>query len=208
MKKIITFIMIFTVILPIKVFAVESTSDNVSLSTCVDGNSARFMLGLGEIKVKFLGIDTEEKIKDKDTDEINETFVSDYVCEMLTNAKKITIEYDPNVEKEDKYGRIQAWVFVDGELLQENLVMNGYAKVMYLNEDYLYTEKIKNAQNYAREEKLGIWEEEVIEVASKDSEKVKEEKKSKGIFETIFDFIGGLFSKLLKFIDDIISEIL
>lgn len=207
MKKVIATMILLIVILPIKVVALESTSDTVKLSNCVDGNSARFMLGLGEIKVKFLGIEAEETIKDDVTNEIDETFVSDYVCEQLQSAKSIKIEYDSNAEKEDKFGRIQAWVYVDDSLLQEDLVRNGYAKIMYVNEDYLYTEKLKEAQNYAKENKLGVWKDDEQKLENTDNEDSKDNK-SKGFFETIGDFIGDLFDKLLKFIDDIISDVL
>lgn len=207
MKKLIIYFMILSIVMPIKVFAANSTSDTVTLNNCVDGNSARFMLGLGEIKVKFLGIEVEEKIVNEETQEIEENFVSDYVCNALTKAKTIKIEYEPNAEKEDKYGRIQAWVFIDGTLLQETLVKKGYAKVMYLSDDYLYTEKLKDAQSFAKENKLGIWKDDVEEKQEEVIE-VVEEKKSKGFFESIFDFFAGLFEKILKFIDDIISNIL
>ena len=203
-------LLIFLILLPIRVLAANSTSDTVSLSNCVDGNSARFMLGLGEVKVRFLGIEVEEKIKDDETDEINESLVSDYVCSSLKSAKKIKIEYEPNTSKEDKLGRIQAWVFLDDVLLQEDLVKLGYAKVMYIDDNYLYSDKLKDAQNSAKQMKLGIWKDYVEEINNdKDEKPVEEEKKkSKGIIGSIIDFIVGLFDKLLKFIDDIISNVL
>ena len=203
MKKIITLIILATLILPIKIYAVEQ--DTVSLSNCVDSESARFMLGVGEIKVKFIGIQLEEKVIDSDDDEINGSFISDYVCSVLTNAKQIRIEYEPNIEKEDKYGRIQAWVFVDDVLLQEDLIKNGYAKPMYLEENYLYYEKLKVAQKYAKDNKIGMWsEEEKVE----EPEPVKEEKKSKGIIETIIDFFKSIINAICEFVDSIIKNIL
>ena len=208
MKKKIALILLILMLLPVRVFAANSSSDTVSLNNCVDGNSARFMLGLQEIKVRFLGIEVEETLKENG--EIKGTLVSDYVCDSLKKAKKIKIEYEPNAEKEDKFGRIQAWVFLDDVLLQEDLVKLGYAKVMYIDDNYLYSEKLKTAQNSAREMKIGIWEDYVEEVVvDKDDEPKKEEKKEpKGFFGKILDFICGLFEKLLKFIDDIISNVL
>ena len=207
MKKLTVFLMILSLIIPLNVMATESTSDEVTLSNCVDGNSARFMLGLTEIKVKFLGIEVEEKIIDDETDEINDSFVKDYVCNSFKSAKKIKIEYEPNAERQDKYGRTQAWVYVDGVLLQEDLVKQGYAKVVYLNDDYLHAVELKDALTYAKEKKLGIWKN--SETSEKKEEpKQEEEKKSKGFFQTIMDFIGDLFNRLIQLIDDIISNIL
>lgn len=209
MKKFIIIILMITLLLPVKIFAEEPTSDTVTLSNCVDGNSSRFMLGLKEIKVKFLGIEAVSINNDSEEDKEDEEesdFVSNYVCESLKNAKTIKLEYDPGIEKEDKYGRIQAWVFVDDELLQEDLVEKGYAKIMYLNEDFMYIDKLKNAEKYAKENKLGVWKEEEKEPTEPKEEEEKEEK-SKGFFQTILDFFAGLFQKLLDFIDDLINNI-
>ena len=203
MKKIITLIILATLILPVKIYAAEG--DIVSLSNCVDSESARFMQGVGEIKVKFIGIQLEEKVIDSDDDEINGSFISDYVCSVLTNGKQIRIEYEPNIEKEDKYGRIQAWVFVDDVLLQEDLIKNGYAKPMYLEENYLYYNNLKVAQKYAKDNKLGIWSE---EEKTEEPKPEKEEKKSKGIIETIIDFFKSIINAICEFVDSIIKNIL
>ncbi len=209
MKKVLMFIMFFSILLPVKIYAEETKSDTVYLNNCVDGNSARFMLGLHEIKVKFIAVESDEIIKDDKTDEINESFISDYVCEMLKSAKKIRIEYEPNAQREDKYGRIQAWVFVDDVLLQEDLVSIGYARVMYLNDNYLYADKLKEAQSNAKKMNLGIWKQDKEEMTPSDAkEEIVEEKKSKGFFETIIDFFKDLFKGLLSFIDDLINNIL
>ncbi len=208
MKKVLILIMIFSIFLPVKTNANETKSDTVSLNNCVDASSARFMLGLHEIKVKFIAIESDEIIKDDETDEINENLVSDYVCEMLKSAKQIKIEYEPKAPKEDKYGRIQAWVFVDNVLLQEDLVSIGYAKIMYMEDDYLYANKLKEAQNKAKEMNLGIWKDKKEEENHVEPEKTIKEEKPKGFFESIIDFFKNLFKSLLSFIDDLINNIL
>ena len=206
MKKLITTVMVIVLLLlPLKVMAAQSTSDEVTLSNCVDGNSARFMLGLTEIKVKFIGIEAEEKVTANENDEFNESSVKDYVCEAFKGAKKIKIEYEPNSDREDKYGRTLAWVYIDDLLLQEDLVRQGYAKVVYINDDYLHASELKEALNYAKSKKLGVWMNEPAAVEN-ETEEVKEEK-SKGLFEMILDFIGDLTNKIIKLIDDLISNI-
>ena len=208
MKKLTTMLMaLVMLLLPLRVMAGGSSSDEVTLSNCVDGNSARFMLGVTEIKVKFIGIEAAETIIDDETDEINESFVKDYVCNAFKSAKKIKIEYEPNTNRNDKYGRIQAWVYVDGVLLQEDLVKQGYAKVIYLNDNYLHAAELKEALSYAKDKKLGVWKNEET-VSKKEETKVEEKtEESKGFFGMILDFIGDLFNKLIKLIDDIISNV-
>ena len=68
-RSIIIFTLLLTLILPVEVKAVDS--DTVTLSSCVDSESARFIKGVLEIKVKFIGIQSEEKVVDTSDDEIN-----------------------------------------------------------------------------------------------------------------------------------------
>lgn len=204
MKRTIIIILLLTLILPIKVHANEPKSDIVKLSSCVDSESARFIRDVLEIKVKFIGIQLESKIIDDEDDEINGSFVSDYVCSLLENAKQIKVEYEPSIKTEDKFGRIQAWVFVDDTLLQEDLIKNGYARAMYLEDDYLYADNLKDAQTYAKTNNLGIW------MSNETVETIEEqpEEESKGIIDIIIDFFISIFKKIRDFIDSIINNIL
>ena len=225
MKKILLFIIFLVAIFPFKVLGVEENteeqilteeqapeqielpSDIVTLNNCVDGDSARFMLGVEEINVKFLGIQSEKSIKDDLDDEINEAFVKDYVCSALTNATEIKLEYEPNIERKDKFDRIQAWVFVDGVLLQNDLVKNGYARVLLVEDNYTYKEVLVNSQTEARNNKLGIWKEDEVPEKEEEQEEEKEEE-NKSIFQIIIDFFSDIIKKIIEFFDNIISEIL
>lgn len=210
MKKVFMFLtLICTILSTYNVNATEIEHDIVNLSTCVDGNSARFMLNNKEIKVKFIATESVPTIMSEYNDEINGSLVNDYVCSILTNAKEIKIEYEPNSEKEDKYGRILAWVYVDDVLLQEHLVELGYAKVAFIYDDYLYNDVLLNAEAKAKEENKGVWkeinEEQEIEP---NIPKVEELKEEENVFKVIMNFINDIFEKLLKLIDDLINDVL
>ena len=191
-KYIILFLLI---ILPIKTFALES-ENIVTLSKCSDGGSARFILGKEEIKVKFIGIEVTDFLKGNELDEIDEVSISDYVCSALTNAKEIKLEYEKDINNKDKYGRVLAWVFVDGNLLQENLVEKGYAKVAYLYDDYKYNDVIKEKEQIAKEKKVGLWSESEVE------EVVPEKEKKTGIF----GFFSNVFESIVDFFGDLINN--
>lgn len=211
MKKLI--LVLFIVIVSFFAYPTYAKGDDydvVTLSKCVDGNSARFMLGTSEIKVKFIGIDSVETIQDTLDDEIDGQDVSDYVCSVLTDADEIKIEYEPNSEKEDKYGRILAWVYVDDVLLQKNLVELGYSKVAFLYDNYKYTDILEEAELTAKEAKVGIWFEEEIKVSDDVLEEVVEVevKEENDFFSSLLGFINEIFEKLLKFIDDLITDML
>ena len=58
-------LILLLVLLPVKVFALDS-ENIVKLSTCSDESSARFILKKEEIKVKFIGIQSEKTIPGTD----------------------------------------------------------------------------------------------------------------------------------------------
>lgn len=152
MKKIITFfILIF--ILPTTLLAKE----NVSFSKCVDGDTAKFILNNEEITVRFLAIDTPEVKHPKKKAQPYGKKASEYTCNKLNNAKKIQIEFDNNSDKTDKYDRYLAWIFVDNNLLQKELVSKGLAKVQYLYGDYKYTNILLKEEKIAKDKKINIW---------------------------------------------------
>ena len=135
----------------------------VTLSKCVDGDTAWFISNGEKIKTRFLAIDTPES-----TNKIEPygKEASEYTCRMLTNATKIEIEYDLNSDKLDKYDRHLVWVFVDGNLLQEQIIDEGLAEVAYLYGDYKYTSILEKAETIAKKNKVGMWSETTEDDAS------------------------------------------
>lgn len=151
MKKILLFLLLF---IPINVYA-EKTE--VKLSSCIDGDTAKFILSGEIIKARFLAIDTPESVSTKVEDELYGKEASIYTCNKLKNSIKIEIEYDSNSDKLDKYNRHLVWIFVDNKLLQEDLVRNGYAEVAYIYGDYKYLNILEKNQKLAQKENLNIW---------------------------------------------------
>lgn len=135
-----------------KVYA--NTKVNAELAKCVDGDTAYFTVNKEEIKTRFLAINTPESTTKK------EPFgkeASEYTCNKLTNAKKIVLEYDDNSDKTDKYNRDLVWVWVDDELLQEDLLSVGLAEIKYVYGKYKYVDHLKEVEKVAKKNKLNIW---------------------------------------------------
>lgn len=135
----------------------------VTFSKCVDGDTAKFKLDKEIITARFLAIDTPETKHPTKGEEPWGKEASNFTCNSLKTAKKIEIEYDSNSDKTDKYDRHLVWIFVDGELLQDNIIKKGYAEVAYLYGDYKYTPILQDHEEIAKKEKLGIWGEKPIE---------------------------------------------
>lgn len=137
----------------------SSTSDKeeVELVKCVDGDTATFNINGKNKKVRFLSIDTPESVHPyKEVEEYGKD-ASEYTCNLLKNASTIELSYEENMKNKDKYGRILAWVWVNEELVQEKLISIGYAEVKYVYAKYTYLDKLYDAQNKAKKNKLGIW---------------------------------------------------
>lgn len=150
MKKILLFIILsFSFLINIE------AKDTVTLNKCVDGDTAWFELDGEIIKTRFLAIDTPES-----TTEVEPygKEASEFTCNMLTNAKKIEIEYDENSNKTDKYDRHLVWVFVDEKLLQDLIIKEGLAEVDYLYGDYKYTSTLQASELLAKTNKVGMFE--------------------------------------------------
>ncbi len=152
MKKNIIIILSLFFLLPMHICAEEKIQ--VTLNKCVDGDTAWFNLNDEKIKTRFLAIDTPESTNKV---EAYGKEASEYTCSLLENAKKIEIEYDVNSDKVDKYERHLVWVFVDGNLLQKQIIENGFAEVAYLYGDYKYTEELQQAEKVAKQNHVGMW---------------------------------------------------
>lgn len=183
----------------------ENESEVVTLSKCVDGDTAKFKMKDGSIKTaRFLAVDTPESVHPTKEVEAYGKEASDYTCNLLTNAKKIIVEYDKASDKEDKYGRILVWVYADNKMVQEKLLEEGLAKVAYLYENYEYTTKLQDIEKTAKDKKIGIWSSNTV---SNNMDATEDEIESSNsdtsnnlidsILELIKDFIANLFKSVL-----------
>lgn len=149
MKKV---LLILLILLPFFVSAEE-----VKFNKCIDGDTFKVVLNEKIVTVRLLAVDTPESVHpDKEKEYYGEES-SNFTCNMVRDAKKIELEYDSNSDKYDKYNRLLAWVFVDGKLLQDEIIKNGYGCVAYLYGDYKYTNILKESEIFAQKNHLGIW---------------------------------------------------
>lgn len=133
---------------------------SVSFSSCVDGDTAKFILNKKEVTVRFLAIDTPETKHPTKGEEPYGKEASNYTCETLKKASLIELEYDSNSDKTDKYDRHLVWVWVDNYLFQDEIIKKGLAEVAYLYDDYKYTSILEEHQTLAKLNKVGIWSDE------------------------------------------------
>ncbi|WP_338448474.1 thermonuclease family protein [Niallia oryzisoli] len=79
-----------------------------------------------------------------------------FVRSLAPIGKEIQVELD--VCERDKYGRLLAYVYVDGIMLNELLLEKGLARVAYVfPPNTRYVERFRKIERKAQERGVGIW---------------------------------------------------
>ena len=136
--------------------AEKQDKETVTLTKTVDGDTIKVIYEGKEETVRYLLVDTPES---KDPGSCVQPFAEDATNrnKQLVNSGKLTLEFD-NGDKKDRYGRLLAYVFVDGNSVQETLLKEGYAQVAYIYEpEYKYLNSYESAENVAESQGLNIW---------------------------------------------------
>lgn len=121
----------------------------------VDGDTIIVTKDGTETKVRLIGIDTPESVhpdKEKNT-EFGE-LTSEYTKNKLLN-KQVVLELD--VQEKDKYGRVLAYVYIDGVMFNKLLLQEGMAQVSTYPPNVKYVEEFEEIQKKARTDKVGLW---------------------------------------------------
>lgn len=135
------------------------TAKNTTTATVdhvIDGDTVKVTIGNQEETIRMLLIDTPESVHPTKPVQPFGKEASNYLKEMLPNGTKVELEYD--VEKRDKYGRLLAYIWLDGKMMNEVLVEKGFARVAYIYEpNTKYETRLKKAEETAKKEEIGIW---------------------------------------------------
>ena len=140
LKKIfLSFILIFS----FSYLFAENISNNIKVT---DGDT----IVINKEKIRFVGIDTPE-LKQTCTKDDKKIFCGEIAKSLL--IKKIGNEIPKCIsEGKDRYNRVLAECFVNGESLSSFLVRSGYA-FAYRK----YSKKFVKDEDYAKTNNLGMW---------------------------------------------------
>lgn len=140
-----------------QVATVDLTREKATVKSVSDGDTLSVVRSNGETeKVRMLLIDTPESVHPTKPVQPFGVEASNFVKNKLKEGKEIEIEIG-NPDK-DKYGRLLAYVWIDGKNLNQLLIEKGYARVGYVyppNTKYL--EEFQKAEDIARASGIGIW---------------------------------------------------
>lgn len=130
---------------------------SVKVLSVMDGDTIKVKYK-GEIKkVRYLLVDAPEMYHKKLGEQPFGREAQTRNREILNNAKDVALEFDVG-DKEDKYGRLLAYVYADGKSVQEQLIREGLVRVGYIYKpNTKYLDKFKKIQEKAKNEKKDIW---------------------------------------------------
>lgn len=121
------------------------------VSRVIDGDTIELVDGT---RVRYIGMDTPELNTGRGTPDCLAVAAKNRNASMV-EGKTVVLEYD--AEKRDRYGRDLAYVWLDGNMVNERLVQEGYASIFTVAPNVKYAERILAAEKAARAAALGLW---------------------------------------------------
>jgi micrococcal nuclease len=66
----------------------------------------------------------------------------------------VRLEYDESQQSVDSYGRLLAYIYLGDTLINEKILLDGYAKEYTYKSDYKKQSSFQSAQSFAQTEKV------------------------------------------------------
>ena len=129
---------------------------SVTLFEAIDGDTIKVRFNRKVETVRYLLIDTPES---KNPNMCVQPYAKEAYLRNseLVKSGKLTFEFEQGNIR-DSYGRLLAYVFVDGESIQGILLKEGYARVAYImNPPYKYLELFREDESIAKRENINVW---------------------------------------------------
>ena len=125
-----------------------------TVTRVVDGDTIHVLIAGRDQTVRYIGIDTPETVDPrrsvqcfgKEASAFNATLVS---------GKEVELEKD--VSETDQFGRLLRYVYVDGVMVNEELVRRGYAHASSYPPDVRYQDRFRSLEAEARAAGIGLW---------------------------------------------------
>lgn len=121
----------------------------------VDGDTLKVQIADKGYKVRLLGVDTPESVSPKKGKNTKEGKIASEYTKKNLEGKDIILEFD--VSPYDRYGRLLAYVYVDGICYNEKLLEEGYAKVMMISPNVKNSKYYRQIEKQAKENNTGFW---------------------------------------------------
>lgn len=129
-------------------YAVTKVTDGDTLHVDINGTIER---------IRLIGINTPETVDPRRTVQCFGKEASVRMKE-LAEGKFVRLEYDESQGERDTYGRILAYVYLEGgEMINRKMIADGYAYEYTYMIPYRYQSEFRELQNIARASERGLW---------------------------------------------------
>lgn len=129
----------------IELSSINSTR-SAKVERVLDGDTIEMESGE---RVRYLGINAPESGQPFSTEAIREN-------ERLVAGRTVNLEFD--IQTQDRYGRLLAYIWVGNMLVNKEIVKNGYAVSETIQPNVKYQDLILKAQEEARTACRGLWQ--------------------------------------------------
>lgn len=129
----------------------ELNLEEVVVQRVVDGDTIVLVDGR---TVRYIGIDTPET---KHPTKGVQCFGPEASSKNSQLVLGKTIQLEKDVSETDRYGRLLRYVWLEGRLINEQLVAEGYAQASSYPPDIARQQQLLQAEKNAREANLGLW---------------------------------------------------
>ena len=134
----------------------ERLPDRAAVRRVIDGDTIE--LSDGRL-VRYIGIDTPEVRRRRGEQWVvdPEPFgkAASEANRRLVSGRTVRLEYD--AQTHDRFGRLLAYVYVNDQLVNEELLRLGYAQLLTIPPDVRYVERFRQVMEEARRARRGLW---------------------------------------------------
>lgn len=134
----------------------QEQKTEAEVTRVIDGDTIIVELNGTEERVRLIGVDTPESVHpDSEKNVPFGTVASDFTKDALL-GNTITMEFD--AQERDQYGRLLAYVYLDGKMFNKILLEEGMATVATYPPNVRYVDDFTALQKEAREAGVGLWD--------------------------------------------------
>lgn len=135
---------------------VYPSGEHAQVTRVVDGDTIRVTVAGTERVVRLIGVNAPESVAPGKPVECYGTEAARYTAAILGD-QAVTLTSDESQQDQDRYGRLLRYVFLSGQLFNQQLIKEGYALEYTYDRPYALQQQFKQAQEEAKQAGLGLW---------------------------------------------------
>lgn len=132
-----------------------NSDEHVVVNRVIDGDTIDVTIDGDKTRVRLLNIDTPEIGRNGKPSECLAEEAKEYLEGRLPQGTEVTLEYDE--EKNDRYGRTLAGVFLGDDLVNADIAAEGLAVAMKVGVNDKFYNEVKEAESGPKSQGAGVF---------------------------------------------------